>query len=96
MKELTTQHYQALLGLDANWRVLVVDFRPSDRKVDIQIEFCGDSLHCPTCGEVCPQADLAPKRTWRHLDTMQFTTEIHTAVPRCKCGKCGVLTLPVP
>jgi len=27
---------------------------------------------------------------------MQFTTTIHASVPRTKCEKCGVLTIPVP
>jgi transposase len=96
MNELTTHHYQALLGLDSNWRVTSVEFRPLDRAVDIQIEFCGDEVHCPGCSEVCPRADMAPKRTWRHLDTMQFMTQIHASTPRCNCSKCGVLTLLVP
>gem|GEM_PF-6310083 len=58
MNELTTHHYQALLGLDSNWRVTSVEFRPQDRAVDIQIEFCGDEIHCPGCTEVCPRASV--------------------------------------
>ncbi len=27
---------------------------------------------------------------------MQFTTEIHAAIPRCRCQKCGVKTIAVP
>ncbi|MDZ4851295.1 MAG: hypothetical protein SGI77_18555 [Pirellulaceae bacterium] len=34
MNELTTHHYQALLGLDSNWRVTSVEFRPQDRAGD--------------------------------------------------------------
>ena len=50
----------------------------------------------PYCGQACPQADLAPERTWRHLDTMQFTTELRARVPRSHCSKCGIKTISVP
>jgi transposase len=96
MNELTTNHYQALLGLDSDWKVSSVDFQPSKLKVDIRIDYCGKALACPKCQAACSQADLATERTWRHLDTMQFITEIHARVPRSKCTQCGVLTLPVP
>jgi len=51
---------------------------------------------CASCSELCPQAELAPERKWRHLDTMQFATEIHARVPRTKCSDCGVKTIAVP
>ena len=96
MNELTTEHYRALLGLDANWKVTSVEFLPKQKAVDIHIVFCGSGLKCPKCKCDCTQADLAPQRSWRHLDTMQFTTTIHASVPRSKCEECGVLTAPVP
>ena len=96
MNELTTEHYRALLGLDANWKVNSVKFLPKQKAVDIHISYCGSGLKCPKCKCDCTQADLAPQRSWRHLDTMQFTTTIHAAIPRSKCDDCGVLTLPVP
>ena len=96
MNELTTEHYRALLGLDANWKVTSVEFLPKQKAVDIHIIFCGSGLKCPKCKCNCTQADLAPQRSWRHLDTMQFTTTIHASVPRTKCEECGVLTIPVP
>lgn len=96
MNELTTEHYRALLGLDANWKVTSVEFLPKQKAVDIHIIFCGSGLKCPKCKCNCTQADLAPQRAWRHLDTMQFTTTIHASVPRTKCEECGVLTIPVP
>lgn len=96
MNELTTEHYRALLGLDANWTVTSVEFFPTRKAVDIHISYCGSGLKCPKCKCDCTQADLAPQRSWRHLDTMQFATTIHASVPRSKCEECGVLTLPVP
>lgn len=96
MNELTTEHYRALLGLDANWKVTSVEFLPKQKAVDIHISFCGSGLKCPKCKCDCTQADLAPQRSWRHLDTMQFTTTIHASLPRSKCEACGVLTIAAP
>jgi len=96
MNELTTKHYHALLGLDTSWTVTSVEFQPDKKRVDIHIEHSGKALSCPGCQGVCSKADMAPKRTWRHLDTMQFVTQIHASVPRSKCEQCGVLTIAVP
>jgi len=35
-------------------------------------------------------ADHAEERRWRHLDTMQFTTEMVARLPRCRCPAHGV------
>lgn len=53
-------------------------------------------LTCPECGASGPQADQAERRSWRHLDTMQFETWVTAAVPRCGCPACGVKTIAVP
>jgi transposase len=91
-----TEHYRALLGLDASWRVERVDFSLEEKKVEIVLEHRGSGLVCPECGESCPQADLAPERQWRHLDTMQFQTLIRARLPRAKCSQCGVKTVAAP
>ena len=70
MSELTTDHYRMLLGLDEDWSVDAVTFDPSGKRVVINISFAGSKRMCASCSEICPQADLAPERKWRHLDTM--------------------------
>ena len=95
MNELT-EHYRQLLGLNDAWRVQSVDFQPEERRVSIHLTHLGGRLLCPECGGECGRADMAPERTWRHLDTMQFRTEIRAAVPRCNCSQCGVKTIAVP
>jgi transposase len=95
MSELTN-HYRMLLGLDAAWRVEQVDLAPAEKKVEIRVAHMGGGLACPDCGASCSQADLAPERQWRHLDTMQFQTIIRARVPRAKCDQCGVKTVAVP
>lgn len=96
MSELTTDHYRMLLGLDDSWTVESVNFEPEHKRVTIKISFDGGQLSCPVCSSACPQADLSPERKWRHLDTMQFATEIHSRVPRSQCSECGVKTTAVP
>jgi transposase len=95
MKDLN-EHYRALLGLDDSWTVADVDLDVDGNQVVIRLLHAGGRLTCPECEQTCSQADRAPERTWRHLDTMQFRTEIKAAVPRCRCKTCGVKTISVP
>lgn len=95
MKTLN-EHYSALLGLDSSWIVESVDLDLAGKQVVIQLSHSGGGLVCPECGASCSRADTSPERTWRHLDTMQFKTEIRAAVPRSRCEKCGVKTVAVP
>lgn len=90
------QHYRDLLGLDDSWTVTDVDLDMEAGQVVIRLQHRGGPLMCPECQATCSRADTAPERTWRHLDTMQFRTEIKAAVPRCRCSKCGVKTTSVP
>ena len=91
-----THHYRDLLGLDQSWIVDDVELDVSSSQVLIRVSHARGQLHCPECGQGCPRADTAPERSWRHLDTMQFATEIRAAVPRCRCPQCGVKTIQVP
>jgi transposase len=95
MSELT-DHYRLLLGLDEAWRVDSVDLLPSEKAVTIRLEHLGGALRCPECDGVCSRADTAEERTWRHLDTMRFRTEIRARAPRSNCPDCGMLTVRVP
>lgn len=90
------QHYRQLLGLSDDWKVVDVDLDLTAGRVSVDLEHVGGRLCCAECSGDCSRADTAPKRTWRHLDTMQFTTEIRAAVPRSQCAKCGVKTIAVP
>jgi transposase len=95
MNELNA-HYRLLLGLDSNWEVTEVDLSLEGLRVEIVLEFVGRELVCPECGQASGRHDLAPERSWRHLDTMQFETVIRARIPRCACAKCGVKTVAVP
>ena len=91
------RHYSELLGLDDSWQVDDVDLELTASRVVIRISHRGGRLICPECGDGnSGQADRGPERTWRHLDTMQFTTELRARIPRSRCPDCGVKTIAVP
>lgn len=90
------EHYRSLLGLDESWTVEDVDLDLAGQQVVVRLAHGGGKVACPECGELCSRADTAPERRWRHLDTMQFRTEIKAAIPRSRCSKCGVKTIQVP
>ena len=79
METLAT-HYARLLGTDDSWRVEAVDLWLEDRRVEISLKHVGSGITRPDCGRDCGLADYADDRRWRHLDTMQFTTELVAAV----------------
>jgi len=86
-------HYTRLLGLDDSWRVDAVDLRLDERRVEIRLAHVGSGVYCPECSQSCGIADHAEERRWRHLDTMQFTTELVARLPRCRCPDHGVKTI---
>jgi len=91
------KHYVLLLGIGSPWGVKTVDLSLEGKKVEIELGWqWGASAKCPECGRECSIHDCAPERTWRHLDTMQFTTLIRARTPRADCPKHGVKTMQVP
>jgi len=91
------KHYALLLGIGTPWEVKTVDLKLEERKVEIELGWqWGAAAKCPECGRECSIHDCAPERTWRHLDTMQFTTLIRTRTPRSECPEHGVKTMKVP
>jgi transposase len=94
--ETLSAHYARLLGIDESWRVESVDLRLEERRVEIRLGHVGSGVSCPECGHACSLADHAEERRWRHLDTMQFTTELVARLPRCRCPEHGVKTIVPP
>lgn len=94
--ELLPNHYAQLLGLKSPWDVVDVTLDLETNQVDIQVAYNSESGCCPDCNSVCPLYDHSPKRSWRHLDTMQFKTLLHSKSPRIKCQNHGVKTMALP
>jgi transposase len=91
------KHYAQLLGIGSPWEVTNVELKLGEKKVEIELGWqWGAAAKCPECGRACSIHDCAPERTWRHLDTMQFTTLIRARAPRSDCPKHGVKTMQVP
>ncbi len=88
--------YAKLLGIEAPWVVEDVDAQLDEGKVEVFIGFdAGTKMRCPECGEVCAGYD-SRKRSWRHLDTMQYRTVLTADVPRVECKEHGVKQVRVP
>lgn len=91
------KHYALLLGIGSPWEVKTVELKLADKQVEIELGWqWGADAKCPECGQACSIHDCGAERTWRHLDTMQFTTLIRARTPRAKCPAHGVKTMQVP
>ena len=74
-------HYARLLELDDSCEVEDVALSVEDRRVEIRLKSVVNRVSCPECGRSCSIADHAEERRWRHLDTMQFITELVARLP---------------
>lgn len=86
-----TELYAALLRLRHPWQVCEVKLDLAADRVDVWIEHAPDTKWCcPECGKAAPLYDHTEEREWRHLDTCDCQTFVHTRPPRVKCPDHGV------
>jgi transposase len=86
-----TDLYAALLHLRHPWRVTEVKLDIAASRIDVWIEHAPDTKWlCPECRKEAPLYDHAEEREWRHLDTCDCQTFVHTRPPRVKCKNHGV------
>ena len=91
------QLYAQILGIVSPWMVERVELKLTEGQVHVHLEHdVQASWSCAECGQPCPMHDHGPERIWRHLDTCQFRTLVHAAVPRTHCRTHGVLAVRVP
>lgn len=90
------EHYHQLLGINSPWDIHSVDLNMAELRVDIEIEYTETKGLCPECGTLCPKHDERKNRTWRHLDTMQFSTYLYCDLPRVRCKEHGAKTVAPP
>jgi len=88
--------YQTLLGLADPWFVERVELALPKQQVHVWVAHGEHGWLCPECEKSCPLYDHAEERTWRHLDTMQYTTLLHARAPRVSCEEHGVRQVRVP
>lgn len=90
------QLYQQILGITAPWFVERVELKLEAGEVHVHLAHDRQAVwSCAECGEACPLYDHGTERTWRHLDTCQYQTLLHAAVPRTECAEHGVRTVSV-
>lgn len=90
------QLYQQILGLSAPWRVARVELNLKQGEVHVHLDHDPQATwQCPECGKDCPLHDHAAERVWRHLDTCQYQTLLHAAVPRTACPEHGARVVRV-
>lgn len=88
--------YATLLGLSGPWEVERVEVRERESAVHVWVGETADAVFaCPQRGDAAALHDHVERR-WRHLDTCQFQTQVHAAVPRVRCPAHGVKTIAVP
>lgn len=88
--------YEQILNLSPPWFVEWVELNKQSHSVDVFVVCDLDiPLHCPKCKALSPRYD-SRKRTWRHLDTCQFVTQVHANIPRVKCDLHGVIQIDTP
>ena len=97
MAETIYHHYEQLLGLTVPWQVSCVDLDHAAKQVTVRVTWPADTpVPCPVCARECVVASHREQRSWRHLDTMQFSTILQCRVPRARCHAHGVKTIQTP
>lgn len=88
--------YAKLLGLTPPWGVENVELKLATGEVHIHVALPPKELWvCPECLERAPIHDHR-ERVWRHLDTFQYRTFLHTRIPRLNCPNHGIKQIQVP
>jgi len=89
--------FEQMLNLTKPWSVLDIQLDTENLRLTIKVSTeKGAKLPCPHCGRPCSKEDHREKRSWRHLDTMQFETTIVCRVPRINCPDHGIISVNVP
>lgn len=91
-----TKLFETILGLTMPWHVARVELKTEAQRVDVWLAHAPTRWACPECDASLPTFDHADTRTWRHLDTCQFQTHLHAAIPRVQCPTHGVKQVRVP
>jgi transposase len=88
--------YGQSIGVKAPWRVVSVAIKAELKEVHVRLECDKGILWANPRSEQRIQIKGYEERTWRHLDTCEFTTVVSAAVPRVKYqgGRTEMIALP--
>jgi len=89
--------YRHLLGINEPWTVELVDLDMTQGRVDVYVGHAkGVRFACPKCGQEHAVYGHSAERVWRHLDSCQFMTYLHSSPPRVACPLHGVRQARLP
>ena len=89
-----TNFYEQIIGIEEPWQIKDVRLESSDKSVHVTLSHkAGSKFPCKHCEKQCSVYDHGKLRTWRHLDTCDHYTYLHTCVPRVKCIEHGICTI---
>ena len=88
--------YAQSLGITAPWKVARVQIKGELKEVHVHVE-CprGEVWVNPKTQQRAPIKDWV-ERTWRHLDTLEYTTIVYAKVPRVQLSKFKSEMVAVP
>ena len=90
--------YSQILGIQPPWEIVDIDLDMKQERIDIFVEWpVHTDAPCPVCEKevLCKVHDRRKERVWRHLDTCQMKTFIHSHIPRVKCPHHGIKTIHI-
>jgi len=86
--------YTKILGLESPWFVSETKVDENDKSIHLYLSHPEKTYFpCSECGCLSPVHDHNKERVWRHLNTCDHYTYLHTSLPRVKCLDCGVHTV---
>jgi transposase len=89
--------YRVLLGLSEPWTVERVELDIARQEVSVFVAHPPKThFRCPRCERDLGVFDHLAERRWRHLDSCQFLTYLHTQPPRIDCPEHGRLQVELP
>ena len=92
-----TELYRHFLGLASPWTVSRLELTVKEQRVDMFTEHSrGVSFSCPESSLKPGVYDHAEERSWRQLDSCQFTRLLHARLPRVQCPEHGLKQVNVP
>jgi transposase len=92
----TILFYQQLLDLPPDWKIDHIEVDDALLSVHVFVEYTRTEALHPVTGQLSPIYDLRPMREWRHLDTLQYKTYIHTRLPRVVGADGKPVTIEIP